>query len=121
MRTKGYRLHVGQRNLKEIGKSEGKILEVRGLPGNSVVATRHLAAREIMAGPGKTSNRRSVGKWDDAPSPEGDRRRHPPFTAIRRRPHPVAPRHSSCHDDRHLRVPVAGKARRLSEADSTIL
>src|SRR5258706_6604706 len=55
--------------LKEIGKSEGKILEVRGLPGNSVDRDRHLGFREIMEGPGKKFQIvEVVGNWDDGTS-----------------------------------------------------
>ncbi|MEM6322650.1 MAG: sugar ABC transporter substrate-binding protein [Pseudomonadota bacterium] len=46
--------------------SEGKILEVRGLPGNSVDRDRHLGFREIMeASGGNWDIVEVVGNWDD--------------------------------------------------------
>lgn len=53
--------------LKELSsKREGKILEVRGLPGNSVDRDRHLGFREVM---GKEAPKMQiveiVGNWDD--------------------------------------------------------
>jgi len=52
--------------LSQIGKKEGKILEVRGLPGNSVDRDRHLGFREIMEKPGnKFEIVEVVGNWDD--------------------------------------------------------
>jgi ribose transport system substrate-binding protein len=52
--------------LKELGsKREGKILEVRGLPGNSVDRDRHLGFREVMNKEGKFQIVEVVGNWDD--------------------------------------------------------
>ncbi|HLM38230.1 MAG TPA: sugar ABC transporter substrate-binding protein [Microvirga sp.] len=52
--------------LKELGqKRDGKILEVRGLPGNSVDRDRHLGFREVMEKEGKFQIIEVVGNWDD--------------------------------------------------------
>jgi ribose transport system substrate-binding protein len=51
--------------LKEMGKNDGKILEVRGLPGNSVDRDRHLGFREVMEKEGKFQIVEVVGNWDD--------------------------------------------------------
>ena len=52
--------------LKETGKKEGKILEVRGLPGNSVDRDRHIGFRKVMEAPGnKFTIVEVVGNWDD--------------------------------------------------------
>ena len=52
--------------LKELGqKRDGKILEVRGLPGNSVDRDRHLGFREVMNKEGKFQIVEVVGNWDD--------------------------------------------------------
>ena len=52
--------------LKELGqKRDGKILEVRGLPGNSVDRDRHLGFREVMEKEGKFEIVEVVGNWDD--------------------------------------------------------
>jgi ribose transport system substrate-binding protein len=52
--------------MKEMGKKEGKILEVRGLPGNSVDRDRHVGFREVMEGGGnKFQIVEVVGNWDD--------------------------------------------------------
>src|ERR671910_94663 len=53
--------------LKELGqKRDGKILEVRGLPGNSVDRDRHLGFREVMEADGKDFEIiEVVGNWDD--------------------------------------------------------
>jgi ribose transport system substrate-binding protein len=52
--------------IKEMGKKEGKILEVRGLPGNSVDRDRHVGFREVMEAPGnKFQIVEVVGNWDD--------------------------------------------------------
>ncbi|WP_414470775.1 sugar ABC transporter substrate-binding protein [Microvirga sp. M2] len=52
--------------LKELGqKRDGKILEVRGLPGNSVDRDRHLGFREVMDKEGKFQIVEVVGNWDD--------------------------------------------------------
>jgi ribose transport system substrate-binding protein len=55
--------------LKEMGKTEGKILEVRGVPGNSVDRDRHLGFRSIMeAPPNKFEIVEIVGNWDTGTS-----------------------------------------------------
>jgi ribose transport system substrate-binding protein len=52
--------------LKELGqKRDGKVLEVRGLPGNSVDRDRHLGFREVMEKEGKFQIVEVVGNWDD--------------------------------------------------------
>jgi ribose transport system substrate-binding protein len=52
--------------LKELGqKRDGKILEVRGLPGNSVDRDRHLGFHEVMDKEGKFQIVEVVGNWDD--------------------------------------------------------
>ena len=52
--------------IKEMGKKDGKILEVRGLPGNSVDRDRHLGFRKIMEAAGnKFEIVEVVGNWDD--------------------------------------------------------
>lgn len=51
--------------LKHVGKS-GKILEVRGLPGNSVDRDRHVRFREVMEAKGNNFEIvEVVGNWDD--------------------------------------------------------
>src|SRR4029453_17871880 len=55
--------------IEEMGKKEGKILEVRGLPGNSVDRDRHVGFREVMEAPGnKFEIVEVVGNWDDGTS-----------------------------------------------------
>jgi ribose transport system substrate-binding protein len=55
--------------LKQLGdKRAGKILEVRGLPGNSVDRDRHLGFREVMEKEGKFDIVEIVGNWDDGTS-----------------------------------------------------
>jgi ribose transport system substrate-binding protein len=52
--------------LEQLGdQREGKILEVRGLPGNSVDRDRHLGFREIIEPAGKFEIVEVVGNWDD--------------------------------------------------------
>ena len=52
--------------IKEMGKKEGKILEVRGLPGNSVDRDRHVGFRKVMEAAGnKFQIVEVVGNWDD--------------------------------------------------------
>jgi ribose transport system substrate-binding protein len=52
--------------MKEMGKSEGKILEVRGVPGNSVDRDRHVGFNETLkAKGGKFVVVEVVGNWDD--------------------------------------------------------
>ncbi len=55
--------------IKQLGKKEGKILEVRGLPGNSVDRDRHVGFREVMEASGnKFQIVEVVGNWDDGTS-----------------------------------------------------
>ena len=52
--------------IKEMGTKEGKILEVRGLPGNSVDRDRHVGFRKVMEAEGnKFQIVEVVGNWDD--------------------------------------------------------
>jgi ribose transport system substrate-binding protein len=52
--------------LEQLGtKRDGKILEVRGLPGNSVDRDRHLGFREIIEPAGSFEIVEVVGNWDD--------------------------------------------------------
>jgi len=52
--------------LEQMASSEGKILEVRGLPGNSVDRDRHLGFREVMESSGGNWDIvEVVGNWDD--------------------------------------------------------
>ncbi len=52
--------------LEQFGdKRDGKILEVRGLPGNSVDRDRHIGFREIMEAEGTFEIIEVVGNWDD--------------------------------------------------------
>ncbi|MEZ5904934.1 MAG: sugar ABC transporter substrate-binding protein [Geminicoccaceae bacterium] len=51
------------------GATSGKVLEVRGLPGNSVDRDRHLGFRSIMEGAGNSFEIvEIVGNWDDGTS-----------------------------------------------------
>src|SRR4051795_7723162 len=55
--------------LKQLGdKRTGKVLEVRGLPGNSVDRDRHIGFREVMEKAGKFDIVEIVGNWDDGTS-----------------------------------------------------
>jgi ribose transport system substrate-binding protein len=55
--------------LKQFGdKRTGKILEVRGLPGNSVDRDRHIGFHEAMDKGGKFEIVEIVGNWDDGTS-----------------------------------------------------
>jgi ribose transport system substrate-binding protein len=55
--------------IDETGKKTGDILEVRGLPGNSVDRDRHLGFREVMEGAGNKFNiTEVVGNWDTGTS-----------------------------------------------------
>lgn len=47
------------------GQKEGKILEVRGLQGNSVDRDRHIGFREVFEPSGKWEIVEVVGNWDD--------------------------------------------------------
>ena len=52
--------------VEESGKTSGDILEVRGLPGNSVDRDRHLGFRKAVEAPGnKFEVVEVVGNWDD--------------------------------------------------------
>jgi ribose transport system substrate-binding protein len=54
----------GEWLLKQMGKTGGKILEVRGVPGNSVDRDRHLGFREVMERPGNSFEIvEVVGNW----------------------------------------------------------
>ena len=54
------------KELKAAGVSEGKILEVRGLPGNSVDRDRSIGINEVIkADGGKWEMVSVVGNWDD--------------------------------------------------------
>jgi ribose transport system substrate-binding protein len=55
--------------IDEMGKTSGDILEVRGLPGNSVDRDRHVGFREVMeAAPNKFNITEVVGNWDPGTS-----------------------------------------------------
>src|SRR6516162_9069109 len=55
--------------IDESGKKSGDILEVRGVPGNSVDRDRHIGFREVMeAPPNKFNITEVVGNWDTATS-----------------------------------------------------
>jgi len=55
--------------IDESGKTSGDILEVRGLPGNSVDRDRHVGFREVMeAAPNKFNITEVVGNWDPGTS-----------------------------------------------------
>jgi ribose transport system substrate-binding protein len=55
--------------IDETGKTSGDILEVRGLPGNSVDRDRHLGFREVMeAASNKFNITEVVGNWDTGTS-----------------------------------------------------
>ena len=55
--------------LKEMGKTSGDILEVRGLPGNSVDRDRHDGFQAVMnAPPNKFNITEVVGNWDTGTS-----------------------------------------------------
>ncbi len=54
------------KELKAIGKNSGKILEVRGLPGNSVDRDRSKGVHDVLnASGGKWNVTQVVGNWDD--------------------------------------------------------
>ena len=55
---------MGRWLVKNVG-NKGKILEVRGLPGNSVDRDRHLGFREVMGAGGDYEIIEVVGNWDD--------------------------------------------------------
>lgn len=56
----------GEWVVKNIPSKTGKLLEVRGLPGNSVDRDRHLGFRKVVEAPGnKFEVVEVVGNWDD--------------------------------------------------------
>ena len=55
---------MGRWLVNNAGKS-GKILEVRGLPGNSVDRDRHIGFREVLEANGDYEVVEVVGNWDD--------------------------------------------------------
>ena len=56
---------MGKWLTKNVG-NKGKILEVRGVPGNSVDRDRHIGFREVMEAPGNSFQFvEVVGMWDD--------------------------------------------------------
>ena len=55
--------------IEQSGKTAGDVLEVRGLPGNSVDRDRHVGFREVMeAAPNKFNITEVVGNWDTGTS-----------------------------------------------------
>jgi ribose transport system substrate-binding protein len=55
--------------IDEMGKTSGDILEVRGLPGNSVDRDRHVGFRDVMEkAPNKFNITEVVGNWDTGTS-----------------------------------------------------
>jgi len=72
----------------ESGKKAGDILEVRGLPGNSVDRDRHIGFREVMEGAGNKFNiTEVVGNWDTGTSQKVNRRCARGARPFRRRVH----------------------------------
>jgi ribose transport system substrate-binding protein len=53
------------KELKAQSKTSGKILEVRGLPGNSVDRDRSIGINEVLKAAGKWEVVQVVGNWDD--------------------------------------------------------
>jgi len=58
----------GEFLLKEMGKTSGKILEVRGVPGNSVDRDRHQGLHDALNAGGKFEIVEIVGNWDTGTS-----------------------------------------------------
>ena len=59
-------LQSGEWVVKNIPSKSGKLIEVRGLPGNSVDRDRHLGFRKVVEGAGnKFEIVEVVGNWDD--------------------------------------------------------
>jgi ribose transport system substrate-binding protein len=58
----------GEFLVKELGKDTGSILEVRGVPGNSVDRDRHDGFRDAMNAAGKYDFTEIVGNWDTGTS-----------------------------------------------------
>ncbi|WP_088342561.1 MULTISPECIES: sugar ABC transporter substrate-binding protein [Rhodomicrobium] len=56
---------MGDWLVKNIPSKTGKLLEVRGLPGNSVDRDRHEGFRKVLAEGGKFEVVEVVGNWDD--------------------------------------------------------
>jgi len=55
--------------IAESGKAGGDLLEVRGLPGNSVDRDRHIGFREVLEAPGNSFKiTEVVGNWDSGTS-----------------------------------------------------
>jgi ribose transport system substrate-binding protein len=54
--------------IDEMGKTSGDILEVRGLPGNSVDRDRHVGFQDGMKSGGKFNITEIVGNWDTGTS-----------------------------------------------------
>ncbi len=54
--------------LEKNGVTSGKVLEIRGLPGNSVDRDRHLGFREVMEKHKGVQIVEVVGNWDDGTS-----------------------------------------------------
>ena len=55
--------------IEQLGANSGKVLEVRGLPGNSVDRDRHLGFRSVMEAEGNSFEIvEIVGNWDDGTS-----------------------------------------------------
>ena len=66
---------AGKFLLQEMGKTSGDILEVRGLPGNSVDRDRHLGFREVMEAPQQVQHHRSRRQLGHRNIAESDRGR----------------------------------------------
>jgi ribose transport system substrate-binding protein len=58
----------GEFLVKEMGKTSGKILEVRGVPGNSVDRDRHQGLRDALEAAGDFEVVEIVGNWDTGTS-----------------------------------------------------
>ncbi|WP_027133235.1 sugar ABC transporter substrate-binding protein [Geminicoccus roseus] len=58
----------GEFLIKEMGKTSGKILEVRGVPGNSVDRDRHQGLRDALEAGGDFEVVEIVGNWDTGTS-----------------------------------------------------
>ena len=58
----------GEFLVKEMGKTSGKILEVRGVPGNSVDRDRHQGLRDALQAAGNFEVVEIVGNWDTGTS-----------------------------------------------------
>ena len=101
--------------LKAQGKTGGKILEVRGLPGNSVDRDRSIGIHEVLRRHrrrlGDRPGRRQLGRRHRA---EGHRRRHRRARPVRRHHRPGRlHRHRAGDDGR--RPPLRAGRRRIGE------